>query len=93
MLTTELSRKHVQEWRNFAMSAAFAAGIDHLRHNHAPRIGVTEPGEMLKNAFAWQAYQQALNDVENVLTSLPKKEQSIEQPGLVSTAPDEPEET
>jgi len=92
MLNVELSRKHVQEWRNFAMSAAFAAGIDHLRHNHAPRLGVADAGEMLKNAFAWQAYQQALSDIEDVLTALPKKEQSIEQPGLVSTAQDQPEE-
>jgi hypothetical protein len=91
MLQTELSRKTVQSWRNFAMDSAFQTGIDHLRHNHAPRLGVADAGEMLKNAFAWQAYQQALSDVEDVLTALPKKEQSIEQPGLVSTTTPEDE--
>lgn len=85
MLNTELPRKVVQDWRNFAMSPSFQSGIDYLRHNHAPRLGIASEGEMLKNAFAWQAYQQALSDIEDTLTALPKKEQSIEQPGLVDT--------
>ncbi len=70
------------EWRKFMGTPAAQVGIDFLRHNHAPRCDGKTDVELLRNALGWGAYQQALKDIEDVLTELPKKEVSLEEPPL-----------
>lgn len=79
---SELSRRTVQEWRDFAGTPAFTQGIDFLRHNHAPTMSGDTEAAMLKSALGWNAYQKALSDVEEILTALPKQAASLDEPSL-----------
>ena len=68
-LTEELPKKVIQDWRNFAASPSFQAGIDWLRHNKAPKTsGAATDTELVKAAIGFGAYMQALTDVEDALT-------------------------
>lgn len=78
-LTEDLPRKTIQSWRNFAQTPEFRLGIDWLRHNRAPKPGGATEGDMLKSALSWNAYMAALEDIEDVLTRLPKSEPSLEE--------------
>lgn len=57
-------------------------GLDYLRRNHAPKIGGNNEGEIVKNALSWTSYQQALDDIEEVLTSLSKEPKSLDESPL-----------
>ena len=78
----ELPRKVIQNWRDFSGDPAFTIGIDHLRHHHAPSISGGTPVEKFEAAVAWHAYQKALNDLEEVLTALPKPKADLDEPSL-----------
>lgn len=82
-LTEELDRKTIIAWRAFAQTGPFQEGIDWLRHNRAPKVGGTE-AEMLKSAISWSAYMQALEDIQDKLTEIPKKEESLDEKPLNS---------
>lgn len=82
-LTEELDPKVVRSWRAFAETPHFQLGIDWLRHNRAPKVGGTE-AEMLKNSLSWSAYMQALEDIQDTLTNIPKKEDSLDEKPLNS---------
>lgn len=79
---SELPRKVIQDWRDWVGGAACTVGIDYLRHHKAPSISGGTPVEKFEAAIAWNAYQQALNDVENVLTELPKAAATLDEPSL-----------
>lgn len=81
-LNTELSRKAIQFWRDAAGSPFFMEGLTHLRHNHAPVLSGTTEADLLKSALGWKAYMQALADIEDVLTALPKNNESLDEPSL-----------
>lgn len=76
-----LPKEVIMEWRKFAGTSAFQLGIDWLRHNR-----VTEAGDgdmqLVKAAAKWKGYMEALDDVQDTLTSLPKKVVDIDEPGL-----------
>jgi hypothetical protein len=81
-ITEELPRKVVTAWRAFAATSEFQQGIDWLRHNKAPKMSGGNEAEMLKAALGWNAYMQALTDVEDALTYIEKEQPSAEQPPL-----------
>ena len=70
-------------WRNFVGTPEFQQGIDFLRHKKRPGI---PPGasaaEKFERAVEWNGYQNALNDVEIILTELPKDDSSLDEPSI-----------
>lgn len=80
--TKTLSHKTIQAWRDFAGTTEFQAGIDYLRHNEAPKCGGNDEVTLLKSALSWGSYHQALTDIEDKLTEIPKLDRSPEEPGL-----------
>ncbi len=78
----ELPRKVIQTWRDFTGDPAFTMGVTYLRHHHAPSISSGTAVEKFEAAVAWNAYQKALNDLEEVLTALPKAQGSLDEPGI-----------
>lgn len=80
-LTQELPRKTIMAWRDFAGTYEFIQGIDWLRHNRKRASGTT-PTELIESAVGWSNYMDALDDVQDVLTELPKPAANLEEPGL-----------
>ncbi len=78
----ELPRKVIQSWRDFVGDPAFTMGIEYLRHNHAPSISSGTAVEKFEAAVAWNAYQKALNDLEEVLTEIPKPAEPLDEKSL-----------
>lgn len=83
-LTEELPKAVVLEWRKFMGTPAGQAGIDWLRHNRRIADGKTDM-EIVRAATEWKGYMAALEDVQDVLTALPKKPAEIDEPGLETT--------
>lgn len=77
-----LPRKTIIAWRNFAQTADFQRGIDWLRHSQAPRVTGADEVEILKSALGWGAYMQALEDVEDKLTTIPKQGGDLDEAPL-----------
>lgn len=80
-LTEELDPKTVRAWRSFAESIHFQAGIDWLRHNRKRVTGPT-PGDLIESAISWAGYMDALDDIQDKLTEIPKKDASLDEPPL-----------
>jgi hypothetical protein len=81
-LPDELPRKTIIAWRQFLGTADGQLGLDWIRRNHCPRIDrETVPG-MVESGIALAQHHASLDDIERILTSLPKVERSAEQPGL-----------
>lgn len=82
-LTENLPHTVIQKWRNWASDPAFQTGIDFLRHRKAPRVPRDATAEDKRDgAVAWQAYHEALNDIEDVLTVLPDQGGSLDEPSI-----------
>lgn len=84
-LTEELDRKTVIAFRNWAQTPEFQKGLDWLRHNKAPACSGATEVELLKSALAWGAYMKAIEDVQDVLTALPDKQESSEEPSITQS--------
>jgi hypothetical protein len=82
-LPDELPRKTVQKWRNALLDPDLQLGIDWLRRYKAPRIDRATVPAMVESGISLAAYHSALDDIETLLTALPKVEKSAEAPGLV----------
>lgn len=82
-LTEELDRKVIIAWRSWAQLPEFQAGIDWLRHNRK-RVSGGTPAELLEAALAWGSYMDALDDVQDKLTDIPKKEENLDEKPLNS---------
>lgn len=81
--TEKLPQSVVQKWRVWASDPAFGVGLDFLRHSKAPTIPRNaSPADKLDAAVAWQAYHEALSDVEGTLTALPADGGSLDEPSL-----------
>lgn len=82
-ITENLPQSVVQKWRLFVGTPEFIHGIDWLRHNHAPKVANSGTSvEKFEAAVGWSAYQQALTDVEDLLTALQKDSSSLDEPPL-----------
>lgn len=84
MANPPLDKKVAGAFRDFASDGALIIGLDYLRRYHAPKLSRGTPETMMHDAINLQGYMQALDDVENVLTTLPKK-QTQEQDDLLET--------
>ena len=84
-LTEELDRKTVIAFRNWAQTPEFQKGLDWLRHNRAPAATGSNEIELLKAALSWGAYMKALEDVQDVLTALPEKQDSPDEPSITNS--------
>lgn len=82
-LTEELDPKTVRAWRSFAESAAFQQGIDWLRHNRPTESGDSDM-QLVRTAAKWRGYMDALDDIQDKLTAIPKKEESLDEKPLNS---------
>jgi hypothetical protein len=81
-MARELSKDTIMVWRQFTTKEAFHDGINYLRRECAPkRVGNDVPA-MIEHAAKWSAYQEALDDLVDVLTNIPKAEKSIDEPNL-----------
>lgn len=79
-----LSRQTVQWWRNATDRPEFIEGLLWLRVNAAQSIESDTEGGLLKSAIAFGGYQQAISDIEDKLTFIPKQERTIDEPPLNS---------
>ncbi len=80
-LTEELDVKVIREWRRFAETDAFQQGIDWLRHNRSAGSGETDL-QLVRDAAKWKGYMDALDDLQDKLTDIPKKEESLDEKPL-----------
>lgn len=78
----ELSKDTILAWRSFTANPAFSDGVAYLRRVCAPNMSGKTEGDLLKAALGLQSYHEALDDLTKVLTNLPVKEKSIDQPSL-----------
>jgi len=85
----ELSRKVIMAWRNFLQTPEAESGLQHLRRYYTPRSDGDTDGAMLKGALQWSGYMGALDDVEDILTALPQRASTIDEPGLSNPREDE----
>ena len=79
-----LSRQATQWWRNAAQRPEFTEGLLYLRVTAAQNIKADTEGDLLKSAIAFGGYQQAISDIEDKLTFIPKQERTIDEPPLNS---------
>lgn len=77
-----LSHETIIEWRKFSTTPAYRDGIDHLRRERALNVKGKSAVEVLEEAGKWGAYQEALDDITNILTYIGKPEKSLEEPPL-----------
>lgn len=80
-LTEELDRKTILAWRTWAASPHFQKGLDWLRHNRKRASGST-PAELIDSAIGWSNYMDAVDDVQDRLTALPAKDDSLDEAPL-----------
>lgn len=81
-MVKELSNKTIMAWRQFSATEAFEEGVQYLRREGAPKRKGTDVPAMLEHASAWGAYQEALDDLSDMLTQVPKVEKSLDEPPL-----------
>lgn len=80
-LTEELDVKVIRAWRRFAETPEFQLGVDWLRHNR-PRVSGSDAGALMSSSIGWSHYMDALDDIQDKLTDIPKKETSLDEPPL-----------
>lgn len=80
-LTEELDRKTVVAWRAFAATPHFQKGIDWLRHNKHESEGTSDL-QLIRAAAKWRGYMDALDDIQDKLTALPQKDDSLDEAPL-----------
>lgn len=79
----QLPQSVVQKWRLWASDPAFEAGIGFLRYSKAPSIPQDRSAaDKFEAAVEWNGYQSALNDVESLLTELPKQTGDLDEPPI-----------
>ena len=81
-MAEELPRKTIMAWRAFTSTTEFREGIEHLKTSHAPSVKGKTALELMEAGLKWGAYFEALNDLIDVLSSVPKENDSAETPGL-----------
>jgi hypothetical protein len=78
----ELRRDTLIAWRAFAGTAAFTDGVRFLREKTAPSVAGKSAVVLLELSLKWGGYQQALNDLTEVLCFIEKPKDSLEEPPL-----------
>jgi len=71
-----LDKKTIGAFRDFASSGLLMEGLEFLRRHHAPKVHADEVEKMMHQAIELKGYLAALEDVENILTTLPAREPS-----------------
>ena len=70
-------------WRAFSATPAFHQGIQHLRFNHAPRTrGAATVPDLIEKCLGQSAYNEALDDLSEVLLVIEKTAASLDEPPL-----------
>jgi len=70
-----LDKKVIGAFRDFANSGFLIQGIEFLRRYEAPKVKAGEVQQMMHDAIELKGYLAALDDVENILTTLPPRDQ------------------
>lgn len=84
--TKELPKEIATAWRKFLGTNEGQFGLDWLRRNHRRVSGETD-AQLVKSAGKWEGYMEALDDIEDHLTELPSKAQSLDEPLLETADP------
>lgn len=85
-LTSELPKEVAITWRKHLGTTYGQLGIDWLRRNYSRTDGETDL-QMVRNAARFEGYMRALDDIEDTLTALPQKLQTIDEPPLETADP------
>ena len=81
-MAQELSKETIMVWRQLTTKTAFFDGINYLRRECAPKRTGTDIASLIEHTHKWGGYQEALDDLVDVLTNIPKAEKSIDEPNL-----------
>jgi hypothetical protein len=84
--TVELPKEVAVAWRKFLGSKEGQFGVDWLRRK-GPAVGGSTPTEMLESAIKFAGFHEALDDIEDRLTEIPQKVQSLDEPALETPDP------
>lgn len=71
-----LDKKVIGAFRDFASAGFLVQGLDFLRRYEAPKVKAGEVQQMMHDAIELKGYMAALDDVENILTTLPARERT-----------------
>jgi hypothetical protein len=77
----ELPNKVAVAWRKFLGTSEGQFGIDWLRRNSRHEPAETDL-QMVRSAAKWIGYQTALDEIEDRLTKIATKEESLDEPPL-----------
>lgn len=69
-------------WRQFSAKEAFLDGIQFLRRDCAPKKTGTDIAALIEHTHKWQGYQEALDDITDILTNIPKTEKTLDEAPL-----------
>ncbi len=83
-MASELSKETVMAWRAFAQTKAFADGIQHLQEERKISVKGKDATALIQEGLTWGSYMEALQDLTDVLSNIPKAEKSAEDSGLES---------
>ena len=75
MAKPPLDKKLIGAFRDFASSGFLVQGLEFLRRYEAPKVKAGEVQQMMHDAIELKGYLAALDDVENILTTLPPRDQ------------------
>lgn len=84
--TVELPKEVAQFWRKTLGDGKGQFGIDWLRRQ-GPKVTGTTPTELVEAALKWQGWQEALDAIEDDLTAIPQKLQTLDEPPLETADP------
>lgn len=84
----ELERKTVLAWRNFLQTNEAQAGLDYLRRVRRPSIDRSTQAAMMESTIGQGFYLCALEDIEDVLTAIPKVEKPLDEPPMEAPGSD-----
>lgn len=84
--TKELPKEIAVAWRKFLGTNEGQFGLDWMRRNF-PRVSGETDAHLVKAAGKLEGYMEALDGIEDRLTELPAKPQSLDEPLLETPDP------
>lgn len=84
--TVDLPKEVAVAWRKFLGTKEGQFGVDWMRRK-GPRVGGTTVPEMLESSIKFAGFHEALDSIEDDLTEIPQKAQSLDEPLLETPDP------
>lgn len=86
LTSVEIPKEVVAFWRKTLGDSKGQFGIDWLRRN-GPKPGGATAEEVVRNAYKFTGWQEALDAVEDQLTAIPVQQKSLDEPLLETPDP------